>query len=109
MVAITPPDSFKVASNKGGDMDKQQTDFEIWMQAMGFNGKQIGEAGARIGLTNTSARMTRSGNRDLKLVERLAMSAIRAGLPPWSPEDDAEVHGVGSLKETLASLQSSKD
>ncbi|MGH0003160.1 hypothetical protein ACQU0X_24080 [Pseudovibrio ascidiaceicola] len=106
MVAITPHGSFKVATNKGGDMDNEKTDFEIWMRALGYNGKQVGEAGACIGLTNTSVRMTKKGDRELKLVERLAMSAIRAGLPEWTPETDEEIHALALLRKSLQAVQS---
>lgn len=65
-------------------------DFRIWMARMGFRGK--GEAGRQIGIMSdptTSAIVT--GKRELTLAERLAMSAVRAGLQPWTPDYDDEL------------------
>ena len=63
-------------------------DFREWMERMGFNGHQVAIAGSLVGLGATTLSKTRSGQRDLTHAERLAMSAVRAGLQPWTPEYD---------------------
>jgi hypothetical protein len=71
-------------------MKQAMNDFRIWMARMGFRGK--GEAGRRIGIMSdptTSAIV--NGKRELTPSERLAMSAVRAGLQPWTPDYDDEL------------------
>ena len=76
-------------------------DFAAWMKAMGFNGKQVTEAGARLGIErDTTSRINRE-ERQLTETERLAMAAVRAGLPAWTPVTDAEIADVKSMREIL--------
>ncbi|KZL17660.1 hypothetical protein PsAD2_02996 [Pseudovibrio axinellae] len=110
MVAITTPKSFKVATGKGGDMVKEQTDFEIWMQAHGFHGKQVSAAGEAIGFASATSKRAKAGTKTLSKTDRLAMAAVRAGIPEWTPETDEEIHALGVLRQALAaSSQSSGD
>lgn len=67
------------------------SDLREWMERMGYNGHQVSMAGDLIGLKATTLSQTRNGQRDLSLAERLAMTAVRAGLQPWSPEYDDEL------------------
>ncbi|MGH0004512.1 hypothetical protein ACQU0X_30980 [Pseudovibrio ascidiaceicola] len=106
MVAITPHGSFKVATNKGGDMDNEKTDFEIWMQTMGYNGKQVSAAGEALGFASATAIRAKAGTKTLSTTDRLAMSAVRAGLPEWTPEKDEEIHALALLKKSLQASQS---
>ena len=70
----------------------RRLDFQIWLERMGYNRKQVREAAGRIGMTGaTIASQTSSGTRELTVTERLAMAAVRAGLPPWTPETDQEI------------------
>lgn len=69
-----------------------KNDFLNWMTRMGLNQKQTYHGAKMIGIMGqTSASHTVTGKRDLKQVERLAMSALRLGLKPWSPEYDAQL------------------
>jgi hypothetical protein len=77
---------------KGADMD---SDFKKWMDAVGFNGKEVTKAGAAMGIGMTSARERYRSEKEPSLTERLAMAAIAAGLPPWSPETEAEIESCG--------------
>ncbi len=59
--------------------------FRVWVIRMGFNQKQITAAANTIGIQNSvTASLTFNGKRELTLTERLAMSARRAGLQPWT-------------------------
>ncbi len=65
--------------------------FKEWMKAMGYHGKQVTEAGKSIGFGETNAiSRTHRGLRELTITEQLAMSAVRAGLKPWTMENDHE-------------------
>lgn len=77
------------------------TDFSRWCAVMGFNGKQIGAAGKAIGIEPPVASHTNTGKRDLTYTERLAMSAVRAGLEPWTPDTDAEPAAVAAILELI--------
>lgn len=83
-------------------MTTGSNDFQIWVQKMGFNGKQIAEAGRRIGHghPDTSGKTNR-GERELTETERLAMAAVRAGLPAWTPETDQEIADAGAMVEIM--------
>lgn len=61
--------------------------FKIWMSRMGFNGKQVSEAGGLLGISATNTASSRfRGESESDLKELLAMSAVTAGLKPWSPQ-----------------------
>lgn len=76
--------------------------FQRWMGALGFNGQEKSKAAALIGVTrpNTISEIV-SGKRELTETQRLAMAAIRAGLEPWSPENDADAVSLRDLKEMI--------
>lgn len=77
-------------------------DFQLWIEKMGYNRKQVREAAATIGMTGaTIASQTSSGTRELTLTERLAMSAVRAGLKPWTPDNDQEIADLATLREMI--------
>lgn len=69
--------------------------FAQWLAAMGFNKKQVTKAGALLGMPTAQAVRRNRGEVEPDLSERLAMAAVRAGLPPWSPKTDAEIAAVG--------------
>lgn len=83
---------------------KPRSDLREWMERMGFNGHQVTLAGGMIGMEGNVLSLTRSGERDLTLAERLAMTAVRAGLKPWSPEyDDELMAATRAPREAIAS------
>ncbi len=88
--------------NDSPDKMFARLDFSVWMEKMGFNGKQVGAAGEAIGLDarGTPGRLYR-GERPLTDTERLAMAAVRAGLPAWTPETDQEIQDVKALREIV--------
>lgn len=77
-------------------------DFQRWMRALGMHGKQVFEAARRIGIdsTDTAGRRHR-GEYELTETERLAMAAVRAGLPPWTPETDQEIADIMEFRSML--------
>lgn len=78
--------------------------FLQWLVAMGFNGKQIAKGGELLGYTMPMSARRSSGDVEITLAERLAMSALRAGLPPWSPGTDAEIVSVKLIADYARSL-----
>lgn len=74
------------------------SDFKKWATSLGYNGKEVTKAGESIGIGQTSSRERYRGDKELSLTERLAMSAIAAGLPPWSPSSSEQVE---TAKRTL--------
>ena len=78
------------------------SDFKKWATSMGFNGKEVSKAGEVIGIGMTSARERYRGEKEISLTERLAMAAIAAGLPAWSPEVDDELK---ARRELLAAVK----
>lgn len=80
----------------------EATDFAKWMKAMGYNGKQITKAGRDIGLhSQTIILESYHGKREITDVERLAMAAVRAGLPAWTPETDKVIAAAGGVFAAL--------
>lgn len=78
-------------------MSSATNHFRVWVARMGFNQKQVTKAAREIGIDNvTSASQTFTGKRELTLSERLAMSAVRAGLKPWTPDYDDELMAAQS-------------
>ena len=70
----------------------QENDFRQWASRMGYNQRQVATAGEQIGINNKwTASSTATGKRELTRAERLAMSAVRFGLKPWTPEYDDEL------------------
>lgn len=68
------------------------TDFRIWLNRMGFNAKQVAMGAELIGMAGRgTASATAAGKRQLTETERLAMTAARLGLKPWTPEYDDEL------------------
>lgn len=80
---------------------KYHTDFAAWITAIGMNGKQVTAAGRLMGIGSRTALESFRGNRSLTETERLAMSAVRAGLPPWTPEDDEQFGKLKMLTEAM--------
>jgi hypothetical protein len=62
------------------------TPFAAWRDAMGFNGKQVAEAGASVGLGNQVAGAMNRGSRKLSHLELLGLTAALAGLPPFTAD-----------------------
>jgi hypothetical protein len=67
-----------------------KNDFTIWRERMGFGVKQTGHAASLIGYRARSATAMATGKRRPDRTDRLAMSAVRAGLEPWTPQNDKE-------------------
>jgi len=80
------------------------SDFKKWMDSLGFNGKEVTKAGAVIGIGMTSSRERYRDEKELSLTERLAMSAIAAGLPAWSTETKAEVDTLRRVIEPVREI-----
>lgn len=73
-------------------MKSSVPDFRVWLARMGFSSRQVTAGAELIGINNArTASSTNTGARDLTVAERLAMSAVRAGLRPWTPEYDDEL------------------
>ncbi len=85
--------------------ETRRSDFYRWREAMGFDGKGSVKAGALIGLTKGRAIDLHSGRARPTETELLAMSAARAGLPPWTPELDHAIALVGRLINGVAGAQ----
>ncbi len=72
--------------------DLTTTDFRAWLQSMGLSRGATTVGASLIGITGrTRASETATGKRELTHTERLAMSAVRAGLNPWRPEYETEL------------------
>lgn len=75
--------------------------FAKWRTALGLGGaKQVGEAGELLGLPVAAASRRNRGTLEADYIERLAMSAVRAGLPPWSPKADREIAAVARRRRS---------
>jgi hypothetical protein len=62
------------------------TPFGSWRTAMGFNGKQVAEAGARVGLSPQAAGHRNRGATEMGDLELMGLTAAFFGLPPWRPD-----------------------
>lgn len=82
--------------------------FKEWMTKMGFNGKQVSVAASTLGVNAPrTASSIYTGDRELSLTELLAMSAIRADLKPWTPENDAEAAAAAQVVAVVRRFQPS--
>lgn len=70
--------------------------FREWAARLGFGKKQVSVAGSLIGLAPRTSSLTANDHRELTQTERLAMSAIRAGLQPWTPGYDSALLAASS-------------
>lgn len=77
------------------------SDFKRWIAAIGFNRKEVAKAGELIGIGRNSSQERNQGQKDCSLTERLAMSAIAAGLPPWEPSNQEEIEACRLIIETM--------
>lgn len=81
---------------------RRDDDFAKWALAMGHHSRSLLEAGKKIGFNNYEMlRKLGAGERELTVTERLAMSALRAGLPPWTPENDHMAAGAAAFVEAV--------
>lgn len=79
------------------------SDFRLWVSRMGFNQRQVTVAADLIGIgTSKTASLTYTGRRELTQTERLAMSAVRLGLKPWTPGYDDELQAMAPVASTPA-------
>lgn len=86
-------------------MDSQvKTDVALWLDAMGFNGKQVGQAAEQLGISAGHMSRKKTGEKEPTLTERLAMAALRAQLPPWSPEKDKEIAAMAAISSLVYGL-----
>jgi hypothetical protein len=72
-------------------------EFKAWMQAMGFNGKQVVKAGELIGMGSSTALL-------LTTTEKLAMSAVAAGLPNWHFDNHSSARTLAKIAAAVAEL-----
>jgi hypothetical protein len=80
-------------------------EFKAWMQAMGFNGKQVVKAGQAIGMGASTALQCHAGKRRLTSTEKLAMSAVAAGLPDWNMDNHSSAKTLAKIVAAAAELQ----
>ncbi len=78
-----------------------ESEFKQWMDTLGFNGKEVTKAGSLIGIGQTSSRERYRDEKELSLTERLAMAAVAAGIPPWSPETRSEIDAYRRVIEPV--------
>lgn len=85
------------------------SDFKQWVAAMGFNQKQVAQAGELIGMKEGVASIRNRGEKEPNLTERLAMAAVAAGIPPWEPSKQVEIEAyrdvIEAMKKALADLR----
>ena len=83
-----------------------ETLFAQWLRHMGFHRRQVAQGGELLGLRPEAAGRRNRGEVEPDTMERLAMSAVRAGLPPWSPENDRQ---IARLRAVLDLIRESRD
>lgn len=90
-------------------MLKRKSDFQIWRTMMRGTIKTVEAAGEAIGIRSlTKLSALNTGAQELSVTERLAMSAVRAGLPPWTPEADERIDLLGSVASFIDGQASGK-
>ncbi|MCW5697346.1 MAG: hypothetical protein KIS96_11525 [Bauldia sp.] len=80
---------------------KARTDFFLWREAMGFHQKEMARVADAVGMTVVSAGARNRGEVELSVTERLAMSAARVGLPPWSPEVEPDLIALRGIRDVV--------
>lgn len=82
-------------------MAETETIFAKWMRAMGFHRKQMGHAATLIGVGARIGQRKVSGESVTTQTELLAMSAVRAGLPAWSEDNDAAIGSIANVYKAM--------
>lgn len=72
--------------------------FKDWMARTGLTQKSVQE---QFGVSHNVTWTLGKEDADLDLRTRLAMSAVAAGLAPWSPENAHEAEAVRPVIETI--------
>lgn len=86
----------------------EQSVFRDFSVKMGFNAKQIAEAGNAIGLSAPVSYAISQGRREVSETERLAMSAVLAGLAPYDGGNEDEIIAVRQLSDIVKKIASGK-
>lgn len=71
--------------------------FRNWMALMGFNGKQVTLAATSLGVGPGRAQALSAGTKPATRTERLAMSALAAGLDEWHPDNHDDMVRIGQI------------
>ncbi|NEH72301.1 hypothetical protein [Rhizobium leguminosarum] len=82
--------------------ENDSNDFRVWMKSLGYNAKQVSNAGELVGMSPSLAGHSSRGLRELTYTERLAMAAATAGIPAWTPEKADEIETVRILRRILS-------
>lgn len=77
--------------------DDESNDFKAWMKAMGFNAKQVSNAGEAIGMSPSLAGHTSRGLRELTMTERLAMAAYATNISPWTRDNASFLEAINAI------------
>ena len=72
--------------------------FKEWMTRVGLTQKTVQE---HFGVSHSVTWSLGKADAELDLRTRLAMSALAAGLEPWSPENAHEAEAVRPVVETI--------
>lgn len=75
--------------------------FREWMSHMGFNGKQMTQAATLLGIGPGRTQALSAGSKPSSSTELLAMSALAAGLPEWSPETHEDFLRVRAVLDLI--------
>ena len=77
----------------------KETQYDAFVR---LSGLRVMEIESRLGVTNQFSKTCREG--DIRLINRHALAAIRAGLPAWSPETDAICAAVRPVAEAVEAV-----
>jgi len=95
-------DAVKITASSTQQDFPMVSDFARWRASLGYNGMQVAKAAELIGVTGSTKLSALNTNKaELSMTERLAMAAVRAGLPAWTPETDEEIADIADLKQIL--------
>lgn len=76
-----------------------ETEYDAFIRLSGI---RVMEIERRLGVTNQFSKTCREG--DIRLINRYALAAIRAGLPAWTPETDAICAAVKPVAEAVEAV-----
>ncbi|EBV3599774.1 hypothetical protein BO068_004763 [Escherichia coli] len=81
-----------------------KSDIAVWLERMGFNKKQVSVAAEQLGINAKLLTRKRDGvdGAEVTLTDRLAMAALRAGIPAWTPETDAYLAHLNELNAVVS-------
>lgn len=81
---------------------KNMSLYEQWLESMGiYHGEIYDKSSELLGMSRHQVQPLKTGAREPSRTQLLAMAAVRAGLGPWSPDNDEELKAISVFVDRI--------